>query len=51
MARNKPFGRKIRLVKMVKRNRRVPGWVMMKTNRKFTTHSHRRNWRRNKMKV
>ncbi len=51
MARNKPFARKIRLLKRVNQNRRVPGWVIMKTNRKVTTHSRRRNWRRNKLKV
>ena len=51
MARNKHVARKRRLMKKVNSNRRVPAWVMMRTDRKFTFHPHRRNWRRNKLKV
>lgn len=50
MSRNKPLGKKIRLCKETKRNRRVPAWVMMRTARKFSTHPKRHNWRRNKLK-
>ncbi|MDP8011227.1 MAG: 50S ribosomal protein L39e [Thermoplasmata archaeon] len=51
MARNKHIARKLRLLKRVKSNRRVPAWVMMRTDRKFTNHPHRRNWRRSHLKV
>ena len=50
MARNKPLGKKLRLMKAMKQNRRVPAWVMMRTNRKFTVHPKRRMWRRSKLK-
>ncbi|MBN1167248.1 MAG: 50S ribosomal protein L39e [Methanospirillaceae archaeon] len=44
-------GRKIRLSKKTQQNRRVPQWVMVKTNRKVSTHPKRRNWRRSTLKV
>ena len=44
MTRNKPGAMKGRLMKAVKQNRRVPSWVMMKTNRRFLRHPKRRNW-------
>ncbi|UCH89657.1 MAG: 50S ribosomal protein L39e [Thermoplasmata archaeon] len=50
MTRNKPLGKKIRLLHCGKRNRRVPAWVMMRTSRRFTQHPKRHNWRRNKLK-
>ena len=50
MTRNKPLGKKIRLLRCAKRNRRVPAWVMMRTSRRFTQHPKRHNWRRNKLK-
>jgi len=37
---------KYRLLRRVKQNRRVPAWVIMRTQRKFQWHPHRRNWRR-----
>jgi len=46
MARNKPLGKKLRLLKAKKQNRRVPAWVMMRTNRRFTQHPKRHSWRR-----
>lgn len=49
MSRNKPLAKKLRLQKAEKMNRRVPSWVMMKTNRKFVRHPKRRNWRRSKI--
>ncbi len=49
MASNKPGPKKQRLLKVVKQNRRVPVWVMMKTNRKTTTHPKRHHWRRSKL--
>jgi large subunit ribosomal protein L39e len=50
MARNKPLGKKIRLIKATKRNRRVPTWVMMRTNRKFARHPKRHSWRNSKLR-
>jgi large subunit ribosomal protein L39e len=50
MTRNKPVGKKIRLMKEIKRNRRVPAWVMMRTKRKFSQHPKRHQWRRSKLR-
>ncbi len=47
MSRNKHVAKKLRLLKEVKRNRRVPAWVMIKTHRRFTQHPKRHQWRRN----
>lgn len=44
-------GRKIRLAKACEQNRRVPAWVMIKTNRAVASHPRRRNWRRSSLKV
>ncbi len=49
MSRNKPTAKKIRLMKATKRNRRVPSWVMMRTNRRFVRHPKRHAWRRSKL--
>ncbi len=46
MTSRKPYAKKLRLNKLVKRNRRVPAWVMQRTNRRFTTHPKRHFWRR-----
>ncbi len=51
MAKHKPHSRKLRLMAATKSNRRVPAWVMMRTNRSFLRHPKRRNWRRTKLKV
>jgi len=51
MARHKPHARKLRLLAAEKSNRRVPAWVMQRTNRAFTRHPKRRSWRRNRLKV
>ncbi|OWP56990.1 MAG: 50S ribosomal protein L39e [Thermoplasmatales archaeon B_DKE] len=51
MSRNKETGRKIRLMKRIKENRRVPGWVMMRTDRHVTQNPRRRSWRRNGLKL
>jgi len=42
----KSKGKKIRLAKYTNQNRRVPAWVIMKTNRAVMTHPKRRSWRR-----
>lgn len=50
MSSNKDAAKKRRLGKAKKSNRRVPAWVMQKTNRQFTRHPKRRHWRRNNTK-
>ncbi len=50
MSRNKSLGKKKRLNKATKQNRRVPAWIIMKTNRRFLRHPKRRNWRRSNLK-
>ncbi len=50
MARYKPLAKKLRLAKAAKQNRRVPVWVIVKTNRKVVSHPKRRYWRRTKLK-
>ncbi len=51
MSKNKPLGKKLRLMKHVKSNRRVPGWVMLRTDRKMTQNPKRKNWRRSNLKL
>lgn len=51
MSRNKPLGKKLRLAKAIKNNRRVPLWAMIKTNRKLKNKPKPRHWRRNNLKV
>ena len=50
MSTHKTLPKKIRLNKATNSNRRVPAWIMIKTNRRFTRHPKTRNWRRNKLK-
>jgi len=50
LAVHKPLGKKLRLLKAEKSNKRVPAWVMLKTNRRFLRHPKRRHWRRGKLK-
>lgn len=51
VAKNRPPAKKIRLLRKVKSNRRVPAWVMQRTARRFVRHPKRRSWRRNKLKM
>lgn len=46
----KSLGKKVRLARIAKRNRRVPAWVVMATNRRFQQHPKRHHWRRSKLK-
>ena len=39
------------LVKAKKQNRRMPVWVVAKTNRRVVQNKERRHWRRNKLKL
>jgi len=50
MARNKPTAMKARLMRAEKSNRRVPAWVMIRTNRNVLRHPKRRSWRIGKLK-
>ncbi len=50
MARAKPAAKKIRLIKARKQNRRVPVWVIAKTNRKVRSHPKQHSWRRSKLR-
>jgi large subunit ribosomal protein L39e len=49
MSKIKPAAKKTRLLKAGKQNRRVPVWVMLKTNRNTVTHGKRHHWRRSKL--
>jgi ribosomal protein L39E len=42
---------KATLGKMIKRNRRMPLFVISKTNRKITQNRERRSWRSQKLKM
>lgn len=50
MSSNKPAAKKRRLMAANKSNRRVPAWIIQRTNRRFTRHPKNRNWRRNTLK-
>jgi len=41
MSHSKPCAMKIRLMKKLNQNRRVPAWVMLRTNRTFLRHPKR----------
>ncbi|MFH1285348.1 MAG: 50S ribosomal protein L39e [Candidatus Micrarchaeota archaeon] len=43
--------KKARLGKALKTNRRIPVFVIAKTNRKVTQNSERRSWKHNKLKL
>ncbi|MFA5772670.1 MAG: 50S ribosomal protein L39e [Thermoplasmata archaeon] len=49
MSHSKPLGKKLRLLRAVKQNRRVPAWVMQRTSRRVTRHPKRHSWRRNSL--
>lgn len=51
MARNKSEGRKKKLVKAAKKNRRIPVFAIAKTNRKLTFNRSSRNWKTRKLKL
>ena len=50
MSSTKPPAMKTRLNKKIKQNRRVPAWVMKRTNRQLLRHPKRRSWRMSKLK-
>ncbi|MEA3200907.1 MAG: large subunit ribosomal protein L39e [Thermoplasmata archaeon] len=43
------LGRKLRLAAAAKGNRRVPAWIIQRTNRKFQNHPKRHHWRKSHM--
>ena len=51
MARNKPAGKKRRLIKAGKQSQPVPVWVVVKTGRRVRTNPKMRSWRRTKLKA
>ncbi|MFA6490080.1 MAG: 50S ribosomal protein L39e [Candidatus Micrarchaeia archaeon] len=51
MSKIKTARAKATLGKMIKRNRRIPLFVIAKTNRKVSQNSERRNWRSQKLKM
>ena len=51
MASNKPLGKKLRMAKAIKQNRRVPLFVILKTRGRVKTHPKMRYWRRSKLKA
>ena len=51
MSRTKTNRAKATLGKMMKRNRRMPLFVIAKTNRKVTQNRERRSWRTQKLKM
>ena len=40
------LGKKLRLAAATKSNRRVPAWIIQRTNRRFQNHPKRDHWRR-----
>lgn len=46
----KTLGKKARLSSVRKKNRRVPAWVMQRTNRRFQRHPKRYHWRKASLK-
>ncbi len=51
MSRAKSSARKRHLGKELKKNRRLPVFVIAKTNRKISSNPRRRNWRSKKLKI
>ncbi|ABR55062.1 Ribosomal protein L39e [Methanococcus vannielii SB] len=50
MAGNKPLGKKLRLAKALKQNRRVPMFAIARTKGSVKQHPKMRHWRRNTLK-
>ena len=51
MSRVKSSARKRHLGKELRRNRRIPIFVVAKTNRRISTNPRRRHWRSRKLKI
>ena len=50
MTSNKPGAKKRRLMAATKSNRRVPAWIIQRTDREVTRHPKMRSWRRQSLK-
>ncbi len=50
-SKRKSLARKMRLLKRVKSNRRVPSWVVERTDKHMMRHPHERSWRRGHLHV
>lgn len=51
MSKNKSEGRKRKLVKAARQNRRIPVFAIARTNRRLTFNRFMRNWRTKKLKL
>ena len=51
MPRVKDTSKKNRLIKVTKRTRSVPTWVIVRTNRKIRSNPKNRNWRQRRLKI
>ncbi|MFH0817485.1 MAG: 50S ribosomal protein L39e [Candidatus Micrarchaeota archaeon] len=51
MSKSKSRAKKLRLGVELKKNRRLPVFVIAKTNRKVSSNPRRRNWRSRKIKL
>ncbi|MCL4325444.1 MAG: 50S ribosomal protein L39e [Candidatus Thermoplasmatota archaeon] len=51
MAHKKSLGKKLRLLKHMKQNQRVPAWVMEKTDRHFMRNPKERSWKRGHLRL
>ncbi|MFH1471007.1 MAG: 50S ribosomal protein L39e [Candidatus Micrarchaeota archaeon] len=51
MSKSKSQARKKRLGKEVKKNKRLPVFVVAKTNRRISSNPRRRHWRHRKLKL
>ncbi len=48
---DKKGAKKRRLARAAKKNRRIPPFVMLKTNRRVTVNRYRRDWRTDKLDI
>jgi large subunit ribosomal protein L39e len=46
----KSLGKKLRLSKAMKGNRRVPAWITQRTARRFAQHPKRHHWRKSHLR-
>ncbi len=51
MAKNKSSKKKKKLGKAIAKNRTIPAFVTLKTNRRVSRNPRRRNWRSKKLKI
>lgn len=49
MGSNKSFNRKLKMGKMIKKNRALPNWIRYRTDNTIRYNAKRRHWRRTKI--